>query len=154
MNSISQFFYREHFSKLILRSIVGTLVAMQGILAFSDATFSQHLVDSICFFFHCSPFKGLSGIIATLTALGGFCFVIGLYFRSISFMLYFIYLAQALFLRSNAFSYFNPAMLCNTTLCGVFLASIFNSPGKWSSDGDTQSNGGKSSSTLTNKTSK
>lgn len=142
MHSLSQFFYREHFSKFILRSIVGTLVTMQGILAFSDAAFSQHLANSICFLFHCpAPFRGLGGIVATLATLGGFCFLIGFHFRSISLLLYLIYLAQVLFLRNNAFSYFNPAMLYDITLCGIFLASVFNSPGKWSSDGDTQDGG-------------
>jgi uncharacterized membrane protein YphA (DoxX/SURF4 family) len=144
MSSLSQLFYREHFSKFILRSIVGTLVTMQGILAFSDTAFSQHLASSTCFLFHCpAPFRGLGSIIATLTTLGGFCFLIGFHFRSISLLLYFIYLAQALFLRSNDYSYFNPAMLYDITLCGVFLASVFNSPGKWSSDGDIQDNGNR-----------
>ncbi|MDR3143525.1 MAG: DoxX family protein [Puniceicoccales bacterium] len=140
MYSLSQFFFRDQLSKFILRATVGTLLTTQGILAFVHPESLQQLASAASFLFGCegqSCIGLLGGSVAALTTLGGFCVLVGFYFRSACAVLFFIALSQVLFLRnSSGLPYTDPNVLYHIVLSGVALSSLFTSPGRWSADGE------------------
>jgi len=143
MSSVATFFSRDPLSKLILRATVGTLLAMQGILAFGDLPTRQQLARAMCFLFGCegpAAHAGIwGGLVATLTTLGGFCVLVGFYFRTVCAVLFFIALSQVVFRRHGGLPYTDFGILYHVVLCGVSLSSVFTSPGKWSADGEGSS---------------
>ncbi|MDR2419870.1 MAG: hypothetical protein LBD40_00905 [Puniceicoccales bacterium] len=149
MNPLNQFFLKDNFSKFILRATAGTLLAMQGILAFSNPGSLQDLAHAICFLFgcvgQCPSAKILGGIVASFITLGGFCVLIGFCFRSASFVLFLIALSQVLFLRHSGHAYNDPRLLYNILLTGIALSSSFTSPGQWSADGSASGSSSGSS---------
>jgi uncharacterized membrane protein YphA (DoxX/SURF4 family) len=147
MNPLNQFFLKDNFSKFILRGTAGTLLAMQGILAFSHPGSLQSLANAICFLFGCTSCSSpiLGGIVASLITLGGFCVLIGFCFRSASFVLFLIALSQVLFLRHSGLAYNDPRLMCNILLTGIALSSAFTSPGQWSADGNASGSSSGSS---------
>jgi uncharacterized membrane protein YphA (DoxX/SURF4 family) len=155
MNPLNQFFLKDNFSKFILRATAGTLLAMQGILAFSNPGALQDLASAICFLFgctgHCPSAKILGGVVASSMTLGGFCVLVGFWFRSASFVLFLIALSQVLFLRHSGFTYNDPRLLYNILLAGIAFSSSYTSPGQWSADGSAQGSSSSSSSDKTKK---